>query len=497
MPEPASITDWRLSPTELRIFWVAFGLSCLARFQAFLLGYSLDDYDLLLGKPNEQAVAEFLRSHGRGLLYLLRQIFTAFDLLPPIVSVLGSAVLTAALILIGLAACRMWRIGHNAAACYATVLMIVLHPYQVELFTYKLASLFCGIAFALFAVGLTMCVRSRSWWIACVATLTVGLPIYQVTVNFAVMLLLFALLFALDANPVDRRDLVRDVLQRTAALVTAIVLYTVVNAAYLMAVHVTASDRARLMPVGDISARLSVAAAKLAGILWQPEPIMPAATKWLLISIPLLWAASLLVRPERRGVRNVLLLLCCGLIALPAIIGVILVLRDWWPVPRVLTQTSIFFAGIAAFCLTRSSPVVGRVLTGLMIVAVVSFIGSNNHVLRDQLRLNMRDLAKANRIVMRLEALPNFSQLRGLDIVGGHWGYPSPISTVEGDLNVSALYATWSKNSVINELSGYGFVAVPDNIHAAAEEFCRKASPWPALESVSSIESYGVVCLSK
>lgn len=132
------------------------------------------------------------------------------------------------------------------------------------------------------------------------------------------------------------------------------------------------------------------------------------------------------------------------------------------------------------------------VLSGFI---VLSFIGTNNHIFQDQVRVNLRDIAKANRIISRLEAMPDFTQIAGVIVVGGQWTYLSPLKTVQGDMNISALFAEWSKLPLLNEVSGYNLQSAPPAVMEKAKGYCLTAPKWPSAQAVTRLDSFAVVCL--
>lgn len=182
---------------------------------------------------------------------------------------------------------------------------------------------------------------------------------------------------------------------------------------------------------------------------------------------------------------------------LPLCVGVILVLGDWWPAPRVLAQTGMFWGESLALAYSLAQPLVRRIMLASVVVIILSFIGISNHVFRDRLRVNMRDLATANRMVGRIEALPDFAQVQYVVLYGGSYRYCSPITTAQRDMNISALFAPWSKLPVINEVSGYAFQPVPGGIFVKANAFCETAPKWPAPGSVVKLDTVAVVCREK
>ena len=82
-------------------------------------------------------------------------------------------------------------------------------------------------------------------------------------------------------------------------------------------------------------------------------------------------------------------------------------------------------------------------------------------------------------------------------MIGGFWGYPAGIRTMQGDMNISALYPAWSKTSVLISTSGYRFEQALGARKAQGEKYCETASPWPAIGSTSVVDDLAIICLQK
>ncbi|MNL05209.1 hypothetical protein D3C87_1257930 [compost metagenome] len=191
-------------------------------------------------------------------------------------------------------------------------------------------------------------------------------------------------------------------------------------------------------------------------------------------------------------------LLAVPLLALTTV-GVILPFKDWWPVPRVLSQTSL----IIGLILLLAYPILRRSLVKLPAAAfmllpvflIVSFVLKSNQVFADQQRLNSWDRMKVNRIVARLEKNVDFQKIEYVFFGGGGFGYPAGLNTVQGDMNVSALYPTYSKMPLLLETSGYRFKPAVGEQAIRGEDFCKTAAAWPSERSVSVIGNLAVICL--
>jgi hypothetical protein len=129
---------------------------------------------------------------------------------------------------------------------------------------------------------------------------------------------------------------------------------------------------------------------------------------------------------------------------------------------------------------------------------VLSFIGADNRILSDQVRLNARDTLRANRILERLESLPGFPGVAFVAVDGKDWHYPLGYSTTDHDLNISAFGAEWSQVAILREVSGYDLKVTNDPGQLAlAATLCRSVKPWPDPRSVMIRDHLAVVCLKQ
>lgn len=181
-------------------------------------------------------------------------------------------------------------------------------------------------------------------------------------------------------------------------------------------------------------------------------------------------------------------------------VGGLLFRQPYWPVPRTMAHVGIFWAGCLVIAAgTAPRPWITRSLGVAAVVVLLSFIGVSQHIFDDQWRLNRRDQHKADRIVLRLEALPGFEGLRKVAFVGRSGWYPIGMPRTQwGDMNTSAFGPFWSQVSLLREVSGYdtGWFIEPQE-RAAADGYCAQAEPWPAPGSVAIRGNLGIVCLAK
>jgi len=131
------------------------------------------------------------------------------------------------------------------------------------------------------------------------------------------------------------------------------------------------------------------------------------------------------------------------------------------------------------------------------IIVLVGFIFLSNQILADQQRINQWDRMMANRIISRLEMHPNFSNVKYVHINGGSWGFPAKLRTIQGDVNVSAFFPSWSKVPLLSEVSGYRFEEAIGPKAVVGKTYCEARQPWPHAESITVDDDMAIICLKK
>ena len=488
---------WWLSQTEARVGLFVLLLSLVARWQALSPGYSIDDFGYIVDDkpyPFNQLV-----SQGRALTYFLRLALGALGASPANSEPLSMVLLTLTLVAAGLIVCRLWSV-HGFAESFIVVSFIALHPYQSEMFTFKTAELYLAVPLGCSFAAILAGTRSSRHWVVSLAALVCSAFIYQAVFNSLAMALMFSVAFHLSRPAGSDPTFWQGFRSQLKLFLAAIILYFLTASAIGRISGVPLGARATFIGLNEIGPRIHQAYGLYTTLFFHSEPILPIATKVLLLLTLAFALGAYLANTLRDGAysagRRVALAFALILVVgLPLCVGVVLVLGGWWPVPRVLAQTGWFWGGSLALAYSLAQPLVKRIILTGVVVILVSFIGISNHVFRDQQRANMRDLATANRIVGRIEELPEFDQIQYLVLYGGNYQYRSPVTTAQGDMNISALFAAWSKVPVINEVSGYALQPAPAALYAKANVFCETAPKWPAPGSVVKLDAAAVVCM--
>ena len=288
-------------------------------------------------------------------------------------------------------------------------------------------------------------------------------------------------------------------------LLGAIGLYFFIVFTYSATSSTPVTHQGGFLALADLSPRLQQIGRKLLEMYLYDEPLMPFATKVVLLLTPLLTVLLILLPWRRRchegGLSTTKVLLAfflAILIGVPASLGLMFVTSTWWPVPRVTAQIAIFWAGLFALSYLGASLKMRKLIVWSSALVVFSFIGISNHIASDQLRVNMRDRERINRILARLETVSSLDSLQGLVVVGGSAYYGIPMRTTVGDMNVSAFHHLWSKVGAFSEIAGRSFkyYGLPQHVLDAAAVECAKSPKWPAEGSVSVVDQNAIVCLA-
>ena len=494
-----------------RLFLGTLLCSFLAKGAALQQGFGLDDYGFAL-EETQAGVLFWQARIGGGLLDNLLQTLQ-FD--PVHSQFVWSAAFITIWALLGTLVARYWHLHREGWIAFAVATLVAIHPYGCD--SLHMRSALSVAAPILVAVALLLIPERWTPRRLAGGTLlvAVAVSINQLTLHYLLMVVLVStavgwgrtLAWASSRGwPSRARRLVRPgriVRHKTTALVACALGGTAVYAAvaqlYISWRHLKLTQRTQLLPLAAAGERGRQVWRWLGSHLAGPEALLTPIAKALLL-VALAVALLGLLRQLRwpspgRSLAAALVVLAALGAALPGTLGLLLVLREFWPAPRVIAPVAIFWAGVVALAYLLHGEWVRRALAVLVSVVLVSFVGIDNRVFSEQLRLNRRDALLANRIVMRLETAPGFSAASRLVMSGKPAQYTLPFLTQTYDTNVSALRAEWSKRQIVREISGYR-LATPSAVEvAAAAAYCAQAQPFPAPDSVVVQDGLAIVCL--
>jgi hypothetical protein len=495
--------------SAFRFRWCLIALTLLAlvaRMQSITTTmYSIDGY----GSDTTSGLYPAIMANGRwGLAALLRlrEKLGYFGMNVAPSSLIASTLLFTGA---GFLYARVLSPKLSSVELFIFVALFTLHPFVTEFYTFSDATLDIAIAIFLAAAGFTCAsatARPRLGMVVGCLLMVIALSIYQTAIaHLAIVGLLGVTGWGLQLEPAPAGPLrMRNVLTTThfralSMAAMSAVLYLVSMRLVPRVFQIALDDRTKLSWPPDLADKAH-ALEKAFRMAFLPLPGFTTPVAAFLLAGVLIVAAAAIVLSilRRRGVGMALAIV--ALLAAAALCAVVvpISIKEIWLVPRVLSPVSIFIAGVALIgwrCAQLAW--IRHVLMIAMVPLWIAYIGTSNRILYDQRRVNLWDAQEANRILARLDADPHFDAMRALALVNGQWGRSQALSTMRGDMNVSALSVSWSKFGLMTQATGDRFEDASNEQQLAAEKYCATAEAWPAAASVTITGDLGVVCLPR
>ena len=444
----------------------------------YFLNYPADlDTMVRQGRPGQAALFGLLRALGANPVH-------AGTLLNWVA--LGLLALTAVWLL------QVWQVSPTPVALLSAALIFV-HPNLAETFTFRFTPVFFAVAMVLGLGGLLLARRGR--WIGGGLLIAVSFSVYQVTLNTLVTVLAIGVVLDCVRGELPAPRVLRTWARPAAVVGVATVGYLVLQrlAAAVLGSSVQ-GNRARFLSLGELPGRI----ASLGSVFRRVLGADPVLSTRLLHTLQLVLLGAVLVAivaglGRRRRWAEAATALAGVAVALVAVVGVIALLAEFWPSPRVLTAAGVFWAGLL-LVLAASLGDRWRWLPGAAaVVLLLGYAGIDHRVASDQARLNVRELALASRIVGRLESTPGWASVERVAILGRARAVPG--IPQEFDVNPSALEVPWSRVMLLREVTDRRLEPPTAAELERAGRRCAAAEPWPAPDSVSIDGALAVVCL--
>ena len=394
--------------------------------------------------------------------------------------------------------------------------LMVAHPYGTEIFTFKVAlPPYCAaLAFCIYAMERILhSPGSRRARLEAGIALTLMLATYQIFINHLAITVLLALVISelsRSSQNVQEQAIGPEIRRRALSLMaiciaSVLVYYAVVRGLDALGVFSLDVSRTRFIPLEAVPERLQQIYWKLVLIYMAGEPALP---DWMKLAILITLAASILKVAfhlrrlhSKRDLQGLFLITCVLTSMLPMSLGMILLFQGWWPVPRVLGHVAIIIGLITIagdFCSANSQNRQWKALESTVRLALVGgFLLINNQIFQDQLRVNDWDRSLASRIVARLESDPGFGGVTALHVDGRVSTVPKGVTTLQGDMNISAFNRTWSQVSLFSYVTGGNYAPAGDEAKRRGSAYCDSAPPWPAGPSTRVIDKLAIICLGR
>lgn len=496
--------DSWLSPQEWQTLAIALVLCLIARGSAFVSAtFNVDDLMYWSVPFDFNTVGLINFRDGRFIGPVIAAFEDALGVHAGRSFMLAACSMTLCLALMALLICKIWKIEKDVWASSAAVALLVLHPYQADLFTWKIALLNGGIPFVLTFIALHYGPDGRRNLGLAVAAIVLAFGIHQLPLQMAAAVLALALPIGLVRGDFDARRWIRQV----GILLVGLVLYAVAAKLVIAyAMHAGSLGRDKLILFSEpllVVARAWELMTMFAGrdplIGWLTRAVLAGLLLFIFFRISMMQP----VHPSTRA-RNLLVITMALAAAMISSVALTIVPYAWMPAFRNFMGVGVVWSAIAVLALSVSVGTNRKVVCGAIGIVLFAFIGSNNQVLSDQQRVNQRDLALMNRITSAVENLDGPEEIERIAFVGTTAAPLTQIATAADfstgwhgygtTLSVFAVYWPTYLSSLHNEVTGRYSAPSPEKT-AWAEAACGTRQSWPAPGAVFGRGSLAVVCL--
>lgn len=505
---------WNRQDTMLLSIGLA--LSLLAKGIAlFALAYSVDD---LVHSSYERfsysALSEHAFREGRFLAPFIVGLIDVLGVDLPRSFTLFGFWLMVCFSLCGILLARLWRLQHSLTMSAIVVAVVVLHPYQADFFTWKIA-LNVGLPFVA-GLAAVLIARDTKWGVLTGAGLfVIALGLYQVPLPFTACAVVMALTLDLARGTADDFSWPRwakSASKMIGCLVLGTVVYVVIAKLIILSIgKVSVLGRDEIILLSHptlVLARLR----ELLEMVTTRDPLTSVLQRIIFAALVGITVFGFFFRAaqerafKQAAIRSAAFLLAiafCFVLATTLAV----VVKAWIPVFRVLVGISVIWAGVVVSALVITSGLIRKFVILATLLALFGFAGKNNEILTDQLRANARDRLMMSRIVSDLERLPNFTAIR-IAFVGTNAAPLRGLSTAAdishgwGPHGVTlSVFATFFGESgylvrLLNDTTGYALGGATSEEMDRARSICKTALPWPATGSIRSENDLAIVCLS-
>jgi hypothetical protein len=413
--------------------------------------------------------------------------------------------------------CKIWRITDPVLSAIL-VAVIVLHPYQADIYTWKIALFVGGLPFVLALLAILLAQngwRQMGWG---VAVLWFSLGGQQLGLTYAASAVALTVFIAIAQASRENSNPTWEFARFTRSglvLLIGTAIYWITSVVIIRALGVgSLLGREQIILFSDpglVWARTMELAGKVIG----RDPLVSPAQIGIIAILIVIALCSIAFHAFRnqRG-RNIPLLIGLAVTSLAlgwlATIALMAVPKVWIPVFRNMSAAGVVVAAVVAGGYLLTSGAWRKVVIGLAALLCFGFAGKSNEIMTDQLRANQRDQTLMVRIAYDVEKLETFKQVTRLYFVG-KTGLPLTRLDTQTDptrgrdaygVTMSVLANAAFDNiypvMLFNELTGYFFgSALNSDEVAVANQRCTEAEEWPRTGSVSTAGDIAIICLGK
>lgn len=397
----------------------------------------------------------------------------------------------------GVLLARMWRVTNEGWLPFVVCPLVFIHPYFAELWAFRgVPALAClSLLPAMLAAERT---RLQGWkgLPGAVLLITFAFSIYQTSFNVLVAIIAVGTMLELGRSKATRGE-ARLILLRwlPAACVLPLgsLCYLLVNKGVQLIFRPPTLARAEFLGWEDAPERLRKLGQLFARTMLRDEMFSTWLVTGLQVALVLLALALIAFqswkqRSPARGAWMVLL----GAISLLATVGLLLLLKEWWPTPRTRIAFAFAIGGHLALAYVLAAPRLRPVLATVAGLLLWGFAGIDQQLSADQFVVNQIDRATAQKVAFIQERNPELRNIRRVAFVGHPFAYPGTRS--DGDTNVAAMSTRWSHAGLMQLVTGRPYVPLGEEEYALGLQECATGPKWPDERAFRKVDQLLFVC---
>ncbi|OJT20103.1 hypothetical protein BO221_33485 [Archangium sp. Cb G35] len=381
----------------------------------------------------------------------------------------------------GVLLARMWRLTNERWLPFVVCPLVFIHPYFAELWAFRgVPALAClSLLPAMLAVERT---RLHGWrgMPGALLLLTFSLSIYQTSFNVLVAIIAMGALLELGRSEGNRGE-VRLILARwlPAACVLPLgsLCYLLVNKGVLLIFRPPVLARTQFLSLDGAPERLGQLK-HLFKIMLRDEAFSTRLVTGLQAAVVLsaLALIALQLWKQRNPAKSAWMVLLSG-ISLLATVGVLMLLKEWWPTPRTRIAFAFAMGGHLALAYLLAPSRLRPLLATVAGLLLWGFAGIDQQFSADQFVVNQLDRVTAQKVAFLQEQNPELRDLRKVAFVGHPFSYPG--TRVDSDTNVAAMATSWSHAGLMRMVTGQIYVPLVDEEYALGVQECANGPKWP------------------
>ncbi|MCE3268190.1 MAG: hypothetical protein K0R49_442 [Burkholderiales bacterium] len=415
---------------------------------------------------------------------------------------LSTLLFMASITITSIMVCKLWGVLNNLTLSLILVTLLILHPYFTDFFTWRIATFTGGIPFVMCMYAVLNKNNSFKSIFASTLIFVFGLGIHQIPLEFVSV----ALVLSIPLNIYYKTFNIKSCTQKFTVVILGTLVYIFFAKLFIAYGNIKTLGRDKIILLDNFPLvyNRTIELAKL--FLFSDTIVRPFQR----LALVLLCFISLFFiqrnfRQNKYYLVNSLLFLLSVFFGFILSVSLTIVSSAWMPVFRNLSSIGLVWAFIAVVAYKESNDLFKKVTLTSVFLISLGFIGRNNEILTDQIRVNSRDISMMNRIASDIGHLPDYAKIKRLGFVGTNNSSLSMISS-SADLSTGwnnygitlSLFAVqWNSylNALYYEVTGnFSLGEIDDKELNKIKPFCKQKE-YPKLGSVWSRGDLAVVCL--